>query len=62
MKLKLLDVYHFWFSKKNDYDKWFINSTKYDFYISLPPFIKQNKELESDIIMGDLGNKIKITF
>ena len=35
---------------------------KYDFYISLPPFIKQNKELESDIIMGDLGNKIKITF
>ena len=34
MKVKLLEVYHFWFSKKNDYDKWFLNSNKYDLYIT----------------------------
>ena len=29
-------------------------------YISLPPFILQNKSFESDIIMGKLGNTLKI--
>ena len=43
-------------------DQYLINNiySKYDFYIVKEPFIKQNKELDSDIIMGDLGNTIKI--
>ena len=35
---------------------------KYDFYINNPPFIKQNKNFDSDILMGSLGNTIKIIF
>ena len=34
----------------------------YDFYINNPPFIKQNKNFKSDIVMGELGNTIKIIF
>jgi GR25 family glycosyltransferase involved in LPS biosynthesis len=36
--------------------------SKYDYYIANLPFIKQNKSLESDITMGELGNNIKIEF
>tara|TARA_B100001121_G_C18519989_1_gene540854 strand:- start:97 stop:846 length:750 start_codon:yes stop_codon:yes gene_type:complete len=34
----------------------------YDFYINNLPFIKQNKKFDSDIIMGELGNTIKIIY
>ena len=31
-------------------------------FIPIPPFILQNKNFESDIIMGDLGNTLHFTF
>ena len=36
------------------------NYHKDNIYIALPPFILQDKTMESDIIMGDLGNTLQV--